>query len=280
MPRYRLLIEYDGTPFQGWQFQAHGPSVQGAIEAALARIFATAIRVQGAGRTDAGVHASGQVAHVDLPKAWPAGRLRDALNAHLRPKPIAILAAEEVSPAFDARFSAIRRAYRYAILNRRAPPALDAGRVWHVMHPLDAEAMHRAAQALVGRHDFTTFRNADCQAKSPVRTLDTIAVARLDDRVVITTEARAFLHNQVRSMVGALKVVGEGRRPETYVADILAAADRAACAALAPPQGLTLARVDYPASEAEDAHAEPVDQEARGEFEDDDAGGDDTGRPQ
>ncbi len=246
MPRYKLILEYDGTAYQGWQMQAHAPSIQGVIEDAIRAFAGETVSLRGAGRTDAGVHASGQVAHVDLARDWPPGRVRDAINAHLRPQPIAVLAAEIVAPDFDARFSAVRRAYRYDILNRRAPPALLQRRAWHVMRPLDADAMHRAAQALVGRHDFTTFRNAECQAKSPLRTLEAIRVRRDGEHVIVETEARAFLHNQVRSMVGCLKRVGEGAWPQTRIAEILAARDRSLCAALAPPHGLTLVRVDYP----------------------------------
>lgn len=246
MPRYRLLIEYDGGPFQGWQSQPGVPTVQDAIETAVFALCGERVRVSGAGRTDAGVHAAGQVGHLDMTRGLAPERLCDALNAHLRPKPIAILGAEIVPEAFDARFSAIRRVYRYTILNRRAPPALAAGRVWHVVRHLDVEAMHRAAQALVGRHDFTAFRNADCQAKSPLRTLDRICLRRDGDVITAETAARAFLHNQVRSMIGSLKRVGEGAWPESAIAEILAARDRARCGALAPPAGLSLVRVDYP----------------------------------
>lgn len=246
MPRYRLLVEYDGTPFRGWQMQPDAPTVQGALADAFAAFVGEPIVPIGAGRTDAGVHAVGQVAHVDLAKPWPPGRIRDALNAHLRPWPIAVLAVSDVPPTFDARFSAIRRHYRYVLLNRRAPPTLEARRVWHVMRPLDAGAMNRSAQCLVGRHDFTTFRNAECQAKSPLRTLDRITVMRQGEHVVVETDARSFLHNQVRSIVGCLKRVGEGAWSEGRIAEILAARDRTLCAALSPPHGLYLMRVDYP----------------------------------
>lgn len=262
MPRYKLTIEYDGTAYQGWQTQAHAPTIQHAIEAAIQAFCGETVSLRGAGRTDAGVHTSGQVAHVDLARDWPLGRIRDAVNAHLRPQPIAIVMVEIVPPTFDARFSAVRRAYRYDILNRRAPPALLQKRVWHVMRPLDADAMHRAAQALVGRHDFTTFRNAECQAKSPLRTLEAIRVRREGEHVIVETEARAFLHNQVRSMVGSLKRVGEGAWPEHRIADILAARDRSLCGALAPPHGLYLCRVDYPATFAAPTGVADDDDEA------------------
>jgi tRNA pseudouridine38-40 synthase len=245
MPRYRLTIEYDGGPFQGWQAQADAPTVQGVLESAVFAFSGERTSVRGAGRTDAGVHSEGQVAHFDLVKPWPCDTIRDAVNAHLRPHPVAILAAERAPDGFDARFSAIRRSYRYVILNRRAPPALDAGRAWHVAAPLDAEAMHRAGQALVGQHDFTTFRNAGCQAKSPVRTLEKLDVSREGERVFVRAEARAFLHNQVRSMVGSLKRVGEGAWPEGRIGEVLQARSRALCGALAPAHGLTLVRVDY-----------------------------------
>lgn len=247
MPRYKLTIEYDGTPFAGWQQQANGPSVQGRIEAALGRLTPDQVSVRGAGRTDAGVHALGQVAHVDLAKVWEPLRLREALNAHLRPDPVAILAVEQVDADFDARHSARARTYLYRILNRRAPPALERNRVWHVMHALDAGAMHEAAQGLIGKHDFTTFRSAHCQAASAVKTLDRLAVTRYGEELHIEAKARSFLHNQVRSMVGSLKLVGEGRWPVSRPAKALAAMDRAACGGVAPPDGLYLVKVDYDA---------------------------------
>jgi len=230
MPRYRLDIEYDGTAYAGWQRQAGQHSVQAAIEQAVLSFCGETISLRGAGRTDAGVHATGQVAHVDLSRDWPADTVRDALNAHLglAKEGVAILAA--------------------APLNRRAPPALERNRVWWVPKRLDAAAMHEAAQALVGRHDFTTFRSAHCQAKSPVRTLDRLDVSATDDMIEVRASARSFLHNQVRSMVGTLKRVGEGAWTAEDVAAALAARDRAACAGLAPPQGLYLVKVDYPAS--------------------------------
>jgi tRNA pseudouridine38-40 synthase len=246
MPRYRLVVEYDGTPFVGWQRQANGRSVQEAIEQAIEAFTGEAVAVRGAGRTDAGVHALGQVAHADLGRDWPAGRVRDALNAHLRPEPVAILSVDHVPESFDARFSAVRRRYLYRIVTRRAPLALERNRAWHVMRPLDAEAMHRGAQALVGRHDFTTFRAAECQARSPMKTLERLDVRREGVLVLIETEARSFLHAQVRSMVGSLKLVGEGKWPEHRLGEALGRRDRAACGPLAPPHGLYLAGVDYP----------------------------------
>jgi tRNA pseudouridine38-40 synthase len=245
MPRYKLTIEYDGTPFVGWQIQGSGLSVQGVLTEAVAAFAGERAVVGGAGRTDAGVHALGQVAHIALCKDWPADTVRDALNAHLRPHPIAVLAAERAADDFDARFSAIKRHYRYRIVNRRADLALDVLRAWRVPRPLDVAAMHEAAQRLVGRHDFTTFRSTECQAKSPVKTLDRLDVARAGDVVSVTTTARSFLHNQVRSMVGSLVHVGDGKWSADDLASALAARDRAACGQVAPPQGLYLVRVEY-----------------------------------
>jgi tRNA pseudouridine38-40 synthase len=245
MPRYKLLIEYDGAPFVGWQMQASGLSVQGVLEAALSAFCGERVSVRGAGRTDAGVHALGQVAHVDLAKDWEPDTVRDALNAHLRPHPIAVLAAEQVPDTFDARFSAIKRHYRYRIANRRADLTMERGRVWRVPRPLDHQSMHTAAQRLVGKHDFTTFRDSECQAKSPIKTLDQLDVARAGDEVTVSTSARSFLHSQVRSMVGALVAVGDGRWSADDLAAALAARDRTACATVAPPEGLYLLRVDY-----------------------------------
>ncbi|PZQ13577.1 MAG: tRNA pseudouridine(38-40) synthase TruA [Ancylobacter novellus] len=246
MPRYRLTIEYDGAPFAGWQRQANAPSVQGALEAAIEAFAHEAATVRGAGRTDAGVHASGQVAHVDLARAMRPDKLRDAANAHLRPAPVAVLEAEEVADDFDARFSAIRRHYVYRVIDRRPPLALMAGRAWRVPKRLDAEAMDAAAKRLLGRHDFTTFRSAHCQALSPVKTLDRLDVVREGESVLILTDARSFLHNQVRSMAGSLVEVGLGRWSADDLARALARADRAACGPVAPPDGLTLVKVDYP----------------------------------
>jgi tRNA pseudouridine38-40 synthase len=245
MPRYKLTIEYDGSPFVGWQRQANGRSIQQAVEEAVSAFTGVAATLHGAGRTDAGVHALGQVAHVDLDRDWPEDTVRDALNAHLRPEPIAILSATRVGDDFEARFSAVKRHYLFRILDRRAPPALDRGRVWSVPQKLDAEAMHVAAQSLVGQHDFTTFRAAECQAKSPVKTLDRLDVVRAGDEIAVRASARSFLHHQVRSMVGTLKRVGEGAWPVGAVADALAARDRERCGPVAPPHGLYLVRVDY-----------------------------------
>jgi tRNA pseudouridine38-40 synthase len=246
MPRYKLTIEYDGRPFVGWQIQDNGPSVQGVLAQALEAFCGEKVSVQGAGRTDAGVHALGQVGHVDLAKDWDEDTVRDALNAHLRPHPVAILKAERVDGSFDARFSAIRRHYLYRIVNRRADLALERGRAWRIAQPLDLPAMQAAAQRLVGRRDFTTFRNVECQAKSPVKTLDQLDVRRAADDIQVVASARSFLHSQVRSMVGALALVGEGKWTADDVSVALAKRDRAACAPVAPPDGLYLARVDYP----------------------------------
>jgi tRNA pseudouridine38-40 synthase len=245
MPRYKLTIEYDGTPFVGWQAQDSGLSVQRVITEAVAAFAGEDIAVGGAGRTDAGVHALGQVAHVDLAKDWDADTVRDATNFHLRPHPVAVLAAEKVDATFDARFSAIRRHYLYRIANRRADLTLEQNRAWRVPRPLDAAAMHAAAQRLVGRHDFTTFRAAECQAQSPVKTLDRLDVSRHGDEVRIAATARSFLHHQVRSMVGSLVHVGEGKWTADDVAAALAARDRARCGQVAPPHGLYLVRVEY-----------------------------------
>ena len=245
MPRYKLTLEYDGTPYVGWQAQDNGASIQGALTDAIAAFAAERAAVRGAGRTDAGVHALGQVAHVDLSKQWDTDTVRDAINFHLRPQPIAVLTAEQVADDFDARFSAIKRHYLYRIVNRRADLTLEANRVWRVPRPLDAAAMHEAAQSLIGRHDFTTFRAAECQAKSPVKTLDRLAVLRDGEEIRIETSARSFLHHQVRSMVGSLIHVGEGKWSAGDLEAALAARDRARCGQVAPPHGLYLVRVEY-----------------------------------
>ncbi len=245
MPRYKLVIEYDGSPFVGWQRQANGLSVQGAIETALYEFCGEALTIRGAGRTDAGVHARGQVAHVDLAKDWRPDVVRDALNARLRPLPVSVLSASHVADAFDARFSAVRRHYLYKIANRRAPLALEAGRNWLVRRKLDAGAMHDAAQALVGFHDFSTFRDSECQAASPLRTLERFDVLRSGDKICFYAAARSFLHSQVRSMVGSLEHVGSGKWSVADLQAALEARDRRRCGMVAPPDGLYLMQVDY-----------------------------------
>ncbi len=245
MPRYKLTIEYDGAPFCGWQVQNDDLTVQGALQTAAKALSGEDVLVYGAGRTDAGVHALGQVAHLDLTKPFRADQVRDGLNAHLRPHPIGVLAVEIVDASCEARFSAIKRHYRYRIVNRRADLAIDLGRAWRVPTPLETDAMHRAAQQLVGKHDFTTFRAMECQAKSPEKTLDALDVTRDGDNVTITTSARSFLHHQVRSMVGSLAWVGEGRWSAGDLKSALDARDRAACGPVAPPDGLYLVKVDY-----------------------------------
>ena len=245
MPRYKLIIEYDGTPFVGWQAQDNGPSVQSALGDAIAAFSGERLAVAGAGRTDAGVHALGQVAHVDLTKDWDVDNVRDAINFHLRPQPVAVLTAERVAPDFDARFSASRRHYLYRIINRRADLTLALNRAWRVPRPLDAAAMHDAAQRLVGRHDFTTFRSSECQARSPLKTLDRLDVSRDGEEVRVEAAARSFLHHQVRSMVGSLVHVGEGKWSGEVLSAALAARNRTACGQVAPPHGLYLVRVEY-----------------------------------
>jgi len=248
MPRYRVTLEYDGGPFAGWQRQDNGPSVQGALEDAIYKLAQERVTVTGAGRTDAGVHARGQVAHFDLVKAFSGDTVRDALNAHLRPAPVVVLEASIAAADFHARFSATARHYEYRMLCRRAPPALERGHVWHVGRSLDVEAMARAARVLLGTHDFTTFRATECQAKSPVKSLDRFDVMKQGDEIVFYASARSFLHHQVRSMVGSLKLVGEGKWTDALMARALAACDRAECGPVAPPDGLTLLKVDYPAA--------------------------------
>jgi len=243
--RYRLVLEYDGTGFAGWQRQDNAASVQGAVEEAIVRMTGEVATVTGAGRTDAGVHAMAQHAHFDLAKELPADKIRDGLNHFLRPVSVAVIAAAVAAPDFHARFSATGRHYFYRILCRRAQPVLDKNRVWHVMRDLDAEAMHASARALIGQHDFTTFRAAECQAKSPVKTLDRLDVRRAGDEVHVEASARSFLHNQVRSIVGSLKLVGEGKWDMREMGRALEAKDRSACGPVAPPAGLYLAGVDY-----------------------------------
>lgn len=246
MPRYRLTIEYDGRPYHGFQAQGDLPSVQGSLERAVKGFSGETRRMQTAGRTDAGVHALGQVVHVDLEKAWRPEVVRDALNAHLMPEPITVLDAAIALEGWHARFSAVERRYSYRILNRKSPPALERGRVWHVKKPLDAEAMHQAAQALIGHHDFTTFRDLACQANSPMKTLDLAAVRRDGEAVILDFASRSFLHRQVRSMTGTLAEAGVGRWSVADVKAALEARDRTACGPVAPADGLYLTGVSYP----------------------------------
>lgn len=249
MRRYRLTLEYDGSGYNGFQAQAGQPTVQGAVEAAVAAFCGQTVRIAAAGRTDTGVHATGQVVHVDLERDWPVRTVMNALNAHLVHEAVSVLDCAAMGPAgedaWHARFSATGRKYLYRILNRPGPAALERGRVWHVRKPLDAEAMHAAAQALTGLHDFTTFRDAGCQSASPVKTLDVARVARVGEEVHLTFEARSFLHRQVRSMTGSLVEVGLGRWPVGRMAEALAAQDRAACGPVAPAAGLYLTGVAY-----------------------------------
>ena len=245
MTRFKLTLEYDGSGFVGWQRQDNGPSIQAALEEAVTGFCGEQVTVHGAGRTDAGVHALGQVAHLDIAKRIGADKLRDALNAHLRPAPIAVLRAEPVDEDFHARFSATRRRYRYRIVNRRAPLALERGKAWFVPTTLDAAAMQGAAQALIGEHDFTSFRAAECQAKSPVKTLDRLSVTRDGEMISVEANARSFLHHQVRNMVGTLRLVGEGKWSAADLRAALDAKDRAAAGPTAPAEGLYLVAVDY-----------------------------------
>ena len=245
MPRYKLTIEYCGAGFVGWQRQANGLAIQAALESAIRGFCGTAVTVFGAGRTDAGVHALAQVAHVDLPRSAEPEVIRGAINHHLRPHAISVLAVEPAPPGFDARHSATGRHYLYRILNRRAPPALERGRVWHVAPPLDLRAMQDGARHLIGYHDFTTFRDSLCQARSPLKTLDALELSQVGEEIHVTARARSFLHHQVRNMVGTLKLVGRGRwRPED-VACALAARDRRAGGPTAPAEGLALVAVRY-----------------------------------
>ena len=262
MPRYKLTIEYDGGPFVGWQRQDNGPSIQAALEAAVMAFCGERVQVQGAGRTDAGVHALGQVAHLDLASEKPADTIRAALNHHLKPQPIAVVEAEAVPGDFHARFSATWRRYRYRLLNRRAPPAFDRGRVWHVPVPLDDQAMADAAQVLVGKHDFNSFRSASCQALSSVKTLDVLQVGRDGTEIAIDVGARSFLHNQVRILVGTLQLVGRGQWSKLDVERALAARDRTRAGPTAPPVGLCLMEVRYEglAGEGRDAEEAPDDE--------------------
>jgi tRNA pseudouridine38-40 synthase len=245
VPRYKLIIEYDGTPFAGWQRQADALTVQQVVEEAIEKMSGETVAIQAAGRTDSGVHALGQVVSFDLSREWDPFRIREALNFHTKPHPVAIVEAEAVPDDFEARFSAIARHYEYRILNRRARPALDDWRVWHCPMALDAEAMHSAAQLILGKHDFTTFRAAECQAKSPEKTLDRLDVSREAEMIVVRSSARSFLHSQVRSMVGSLKLVGEGKWTPRDFREALDARDRSRCGPLAPPEGLYLVKVDY-----------------------------------
>lgn len=246
MPRYKLTIEYNGKPYCGWQRQTNDPSVQEAVETAIAGFSGEPAALFGAGRTDAGVHATGQVAHLDLSREWDCGVIRDALNAHLRREAIAILDVERVDEDFDARFSARKRHYLYRIFNRRPPPVLLAGQVWWVSKPLDVDAMHHAAQRLVGTHDFNTFRSAHCQAKNPIRTLERLDVVKgPGDEIHIHAMAQSFLHNQIRSFAGTLKLVGEYRWSEEDVVAALKSRDRIRCGPVAPADGLYLTEIEY-----------------------------------
>jgi tRNA pseudouridine38-40 synthase len=245
MPRYKLTLEYDGTPYVGWQMQENRASVQGRIAEAIKTFSGEDAIPRGAGRTDAGVHALGQVAHFDLAKEWSTGTVRDALNAALRPDPISVLSCEIASGDFDARFTAKSRHYLYRIVDRRSPLALERERAWGVFRALDAKAMDAAAQVLVGHHDFTTFRSTECQADSPEKTLDRLAVSRHGEIIRVEASARSFLHNQVRSMVGSLKLVGDGKWTASDLEAALAAKDRGRCGPVAPAHGLYLVRVEY-----------------------------------
>ncbi len=245
MPRYKLTLEYDGTPFVGWQRQTNGLAVQQVLEEAVRGFVGEEVTVHGSGRTDAGVHALGQVAHITLSKDHTADTVRKAINQHLIPHPVAVLAVEVAADDFHARFSAAQRSYRYLIVNRRARLTLARDRAWHVPVPLDTKVMHQAAQCLIGKHDFTTFRSVNCQAKSPLKTLDTLSVERRDEEIWIYTSAQSFMHNQVRAMVGSLKMVGEGKWPISRLAEALAARERTACGPTAPAHGLYFDAVSF-----------------------------------
>ncbi|HEX8840421.1 MAG TPA: tRNA pseudouridine(38-40) synthase TruA [Sphingomicrobium sp.] len=246
MTRWRLTVEYDGEPFMGWQRQEHGPSVQQTLEEALRRMTGEQSAFIAAGRTDAGVHALAMTAHVDVERELTPHRLREGLNALVRPHPVSVLEVEQVPDDWHARFSCVGRRYLYRILSRRAPPALDGGRVWHIPVPLDAEAMEEGAAHLIGRHDFTTFRSAQCQSDSPVKTLDRLQVTRAGDEIHVTAAARSFLHHQVRSMVGCLAMVGRGQWQPDDIRKALEARERAALGFNAPPQGLYFVEAIYP----------------------------------
>jgi tRNA pseudouridine38-40 synthase len=245
MPRYKLILEYDGTPFAGWQRQAGDLTVQQVVEDAIEKMSGERVAIQAAGRTDSGVHALGQVVSFDLSREWDPFRISEAVNYHTKPHPIAVVNCAAVGDSFEARFSATARHYEYRILNRRGRPALDDLRVWHCPMALDAMAMHEAGQMILGKHDFTTFRASECQAKSPVKTLDRLDISREGEMIVVRASARSFLHSQVRSMVGSLKLVGEGKWTASDFRAALNAADRSRCGPLAPPEGLYLVRVDY-----------------------------------
>lgn len=275
MPRYKLILEYDGSAFVGWQRQMNGPSVQAAVEAAIGCFVGHPVTVIGAGRTDAGVHAAGQVAHVDLDRSWPAATIRAATNFHLKPAAVAVLAAAEADSAFHARFSASARVYCYRILNRAPPPVLERGRVWWLPKPLNADAMAAAARLLVGRHDFSAFRAALCQARSPVKTLDALEVICVGDEIRLEARARSFLHNQVRIIAGTLREVGAGRAAPERVAAALASGRRDLAGPTAPAAGLCLIEVRYPQAEGAAASVQPAgdraDDQAHDDIEDNDA---------
>jgi tRNA pseudouridine38-40 synthase len=245
MPRYKVQIEYDGSRFVGWQRQTNGLSVQAILEAAIARLTGEEVAVTAAGRTDAGVHATGQVAHFTTARDYTSDTIRDALNFHMKPKPVAIVRAEQVDDTFHARFSAVGRSYLYRIINRRAPLALDHNRAWWVAVPLNVDAMNEGASHLLGHHDFTSFRASACQAKSPIKTLDTLSITRDGEHIAIVAAARSFLHHQVRNMVGTLKMVGEGKWQPDDVRRALEARARKAGGVTAPPEGLYLTEVQY-----------------------------------